>query len=159
MNQMETRRMCPQCRAFITTKDRVCPYCNAELGPRAVDRRSPSPILGGLISHAHFTTAIILLINIGLYLVTVVASMRAGNQQAFMNLDGETLLNFGAKFRPYILAGQWWRLVTAGFLHGGLLHIGMNSWVLFDVGAQVETVYGTARYLTIYFVASVLGFL
>jgi len=159
MNQMETRRMCPHCRAFITTKDRVCPYCNAEVGARAIDRRSPGPILGGMISHAQFTTVVILLINVGLYLGTVIASSRAGNNQAFLNLDPETLLDFGAKFRAYILGGQYWRLVTAGFLHGGLLHIGMNMWVLFDVGAQVETVYGTARYLVIYFVGSVLGFI
>ena len=50
-------------------------------------------------------------------------------------------------------------LVTAGFLHGGLIHIFMNSWVLFSVGAQVEETYGTARYLVLYFVSNVLGFL
>ena len=155
---METRRMCPSCRAFITTKDRVCPYCNAEVGARAIDRRYPSPILGGLISHAHFTTTIILVINVGIYLATVLASMRAGNSDAFLNIDPETLLDFGAKFRGYILMGQQWRLVTAGFLHGGLLHIGMNMWVLWDVGAQVEEIYGTIRLLVIYFVGSVLGF-
>ena len=150
--------MCPHCRAFITTKDRVCPYCNGEVGTRAADRRNPAPILGGLIPHAHFTTVIILLINVGLYIATVLASMRAGNNDAFLNLDPDTLLEFGAKFRGYILAGQRWRLVTAGFLHGGLLHIGMNMWVLWDVGAQVEEIYGTARLLVIYFVGSVLGF-
>src|SRR5581483_4442149 len=132
MRQMETRRMCPHCRAFITTKDRVCPYCQAEVGARAVDRRSPAAILG-MIPQAHFTTTIILLINVGLYIATVLASMRAGNNDAFLNIDPETLLNFGAKFRAYILGGQQWRLVTAGFLHGGLLHIGMNMWVLWDV--------------------------
>lgn len=159
MNQMETRRMCPHCRAFITTKDRVCPYCNAEVGARAIDRRNPAPILGGLISHARYTTSILLLINVGLYIATVVASMRAGNNDAFLNLDGNTLFEFGAKVRFAILAGQWWRLVTAGFLHGGLLHIGMNMWVLWDVGAQVEEIYGTARMLVIYFAGSVVGFI
>ena len=56
-------------------------------------------------------------------------------------------------------AGQWWRLVTAGFLHGGILHILMNSWVLFDLGAQVEEIYGGARMLVIYFVANIVGLL
>src|SRR5215471_18858880 len=159
MRQMETRRMCPHCRAFITTKDRVCPYCNAEVGSRAVDSRYPAPILGGLISHARYTTSIIMLINVGLYIATVLASMRAGNNDAFFNLDGNTLFEFGAKVRFAILGGQRWRLVTAGFLHGGLLHIGMNMWVLWDVGAQVEEIYGTARMLVIYFAGSVVGFL
>jgi rhomboid protease GluP len=75
-----------------------------------------------------------------------------------MNLDGYTLIYFGAMFSQLIHAGQWWRLVTAGFLHGGLLHILMNSWVLFDLGAQVEESYGAARMLTFYFVSSVCGF-
>lgn len=157
---MDERRMCPHCRAFITTHDRVCPYCNEKVGPRAVERRDPGAILGGFIPHARFITMLILVVNFGLFLATVVFSQRAGNSNAFMGVDGQTLFAFGAKYRPAILAyGQWWRLVTAGFLHGGLLHIGMNSWVLFDLGAQVEEVYGGVRLIVIYFVATVCGFL
>jgi rhomboid protease GluP len=150
--------MCPNCRAFITTSDRICPYCETEVGPRAVDRRSPAALLGGLIPQAQFTTVVILTINAGLYLATMLYSMRAG-QDAIMNIDGRVLFLFGAKLREAILMGQWWRLVTAGFLHGGLFHILMNSWVLFDLGAQVEEVFGAARMIVIYFVASVCGFL
>lgn len=150
--------MCPHCRAFITDKDRVCPYCNEKVGPRAVERRADVAVLGGFIPHARFTTMMILLINVGLYVATVLYSMKSGNNDAFMNLDGQTLFAFGAKFRPYIAAGQWWRLITAGFLHGGILHIGMNMWVLFDLGAQVEQVYGTSRLLVIYFIANFFGF-
>jgi rhomboid protease GluP len=156
---MDQRRMCPNCRAFITTHDKVCPYCNEKVGPRAVERRDPGAIMGGFIPHARFVTMIILTINFGLYLATVVFSERAG-QGGFMGVDGQTLLAFGAKYRLAILNyGQWWRLVTAGFLHGGLLHIGMNSWVLFDLGAQVEEVYGAARLIVVYFLATVFGFL
>jgi rhomboid protease GluP len=75
-----------------------------------------------------------------------------------MDLDGNALVLFGAKYTPYIAAGQWWRLVTAGFLHGDLIHIFMNSWALFSVGSQVEETYGTARYLVLYFVSTVTGF-
>jgi rhomboid protease GluP len=139
---METRRMCPHCRAFITTSDRVCPYCNEKVGARAIDRRNPSPILG-LIPHAQFVTAIILLINISLYIATMLDS---------------SLLAAGDKARFEIREGQWWRLVTAGFFHGGLLHIGMNSLALFQVGAQVEQIYGASRMLVIYFVATISGF-
>jgi rhomboid protease GluP len=84
--------------------------------------------------------------------------MRAGNSQAFMGLDTRTLVLFGAKVGRGSSLFAWWRLVTAGFLHGGLLHIGMNSWVLFDVGAQVEEIYGTSRMLVIYFIANICGF-
>ena len=64
--------MCPNCRAFITTKDKICPYCGVGVGPRAVDRRHPADVLGGLIPAERFTTTVILMINFGMYLVTAV---------------------------------------------------------------------------------------
>ncbi|MGE5488983.1 MAG: rhomboid family intramembrane serine protease [bacterium] len=154
----ETRRMCPNCRAFVTTRDRVCPYCEVKLGPRAVDRRDATALVGGFIPHARFVTTVILLINFGLFAATVLLSMRRGNAGALMGLDGQTLADFGAKWNTALAAGQWWRLITAGFLHGGLIHILMNSWVLFDLGAMVEEVYGWARLIVIYLAATVAGF-
>jgi rhomboid protease GluP len=147
---MDKRRMCPQCRAFITTDDRVCPYCHEKVVTRAVDRRDPGTILGGFIPHARYTTIIILLINFGMYAATLALTSSVGESRALAIL--------GAKYGPWILAGQWWRLVTAGFLHGGLTHILMNSWVLFDLGAQVEEVYGMNRMIVFYFVSTVGGF-
>lgn len=151
--------MCPHCRAFITTSDRVCPYCHETVGPRAIDRRDPGAILGGFIPHARFITVMILLINFGLYIATTLYSMRSGNGQAISGIDGRTLFLFGAKHRQMIFAGQWWRLITAGFLHGGLMHILMNSWVLFDLGAQIEQVYGANRLIVFYFLSTFFGFL
>jgi rhomboid protease GluP len=150
--------MCPHCRAFITTSDKVCPYCGEHVGPRAIDLRGGTQdFLAGFIPHARFNTVLILVINFGLYIATVLYSMRSG-QGNVLDIDIDTLLAFGAKFGPLIGAGQWWRLVTAGFLHGGLMHILMNSWALFDLGAAVEEIYGTARMLVIYFVSNVTGF-
>src|ERR1700733_11326051 len=141
--------MCPNCRAFITTDDKVCPYCQAVVGPRAVERRSTADALGGLIPHARFTTVVIMLINTGFYVATIVYSMRNGGRG--LDPTGPALALFGAKLAPGTIGGgQWWRLVTAGFLHGGLFHILMNMWVLFDLGAQVEEICGTSRLLTMY---------
>jgi rhomboid protease GluP len=148
--------MCPHCRAFITTNDRVCPYCDEPVGPRAVDREGPA-MLAGFIPRARFNTVIILLINFGLYIATALYSMR-GEGGSALGIDGRTLVLFGAKFGPALAVGQWWRLITANFLHGGLLHILMNSWVLFDVGAAVEEIYGASRMYVIYLVAGICGF-
>src|ERR1700704_3036025 len=156
---MDSRRMCPHCRAFITDKDRVCPYCHEQVGARAIDRRSPADALGGLIPQERFTTSMILLLNVGLFIATVVLSMKSDNTGALMGLDSRTLYQFGAKYRASILAGEWWRLMTAGFLHGGLMHIAMNMYVLYDLGPQVEELYGTHRYLVIYLLSSAGGFL
>src|ERR1019366_2346356 len=135
---MDPRRMCPHCRAFITTKDRVCPYCNEAVAPRRVSGDDSSQLVGGFIPHFRFNTTIILLLNFGLYI--------------------RTLVLFGAKWNVGLAQGEYWRLVTAGFLHGGLFHILMNSWVLFDLGAQVEELYGSSRMLVIYFLSTVGGF-
>jgi rhomboid protease GluP len=161
--------MCPNCRAFITVDDKVCPYCELKLGARAIDLRSSANVLGGLIPQARFTTMMILLINAGFFLATVLYSSRTTGHFGF-DLDNRTLFDFGAKegqaiFGPGVLIdsvlaqGQWWRLITAGFLHGGLLHILMNSWVLFDLGVAVEASYGTSRYLVIYFISTITGYL
>ncbi len=149
--------MCPHCRAFITTSDSVCPYCETKVGPRAADRLGGGSLLAGIIPQARFVTVMILTLNFGLYLVTVLYSMRSGHD-ALMDIDARTLFLFGGKHREAIFFGQWWRLVTAGFLHGGLFHILMNSWVLFDLGAQVEEVFGQRRLVVIYFVSTVVGF-
>ncbi len=150
--------MCPHCRAFISSRDRICPYCDAAVGPRAVDRRRPGEVLGGLIPQARFVTVMILTINVGLYAATALFSMRSG-YAGFMDIDPRTLYQFGAKYPEAIFLGQWWRLITAGFLHGGLFHILMNSWVLFDLGAQVEEIYGARRLIVMYFLSTVAGFL
>ena len=152
----DPRRMCPHCRAFITTKDRTCPYCNEAVAPRQA-REAATGVLAGFIPQARYNTTLILLINAGLFMATAIYSTKSG-QGNLLDIDGLTLLNFGAKYTPVIALGQWWRLVTAGFLHGGLLHIAMNSWAMFDLGAQVDELYGTSRMLVIYFISSVCGF-
>jgi rhomboid protease GluP len=157
---MENRRMCPHCRAFITTRDRVCPYCHETVGPKAATRRTDGDsVLAGFIPHARFTTTMILLLNAALYLATGLYSMSSGRGN-LIDIDVDTLKQFGAKDYPLMVyRGEWWRLVTAGFLHGGLLHIAMNSWVLFDLGAQIEEVFGSTRLIVIYFCATIGGFL
>ncbi|MGH9435591.1 MAG: rhomboid family intramembrane serine protease, partial [Terriglobia bacterium] len=68
------------------------------------------------------------------------------------------LLRMGAK-SPMIFAGQWWRLVTAIFLHAGLIHIGFNLWVLFDIGPMVEDLFCSSKYVVLYLVTGVFGYM
>ncbi|WP_332691062.1 rhomboid family intramembrane serine protease [Halalkalibacter lacteus] len=68
-----------------------------------------------------------------------------------------TLIEFGAKYNPLIIEGEWWRLLSAMFLHITFLHLFMNSLALFYLGGAVERMYGTARFLIIYFIAGLTG--
>jgi len=63
----------------------------------------------------------------------------------------------GAKVNSLIQAGQYWRLITAMFLHGSLLHIGFNAYALYVLGPEAERIYGTPRFLALYFIAGLAG--
>lgn len=69
----------------------------------------------------------------------------------------ERLLDMGALQPLYIADGQYWRLLTAIFLHAGLLHIAFNSYALWLFGAIVESTFGRTRFLLIYFVSGFLA--
>jgi len=69
----------------------------------------------------------------------------------------DTLIEMGAKYNPYILDGEWWRMVTSMFLHIGLLHLVMNMLAIYYLGTIVERIYGNMRFLFIYFLAGIGG--
>ena len=135
MKAVEKRRMCPNCRAFISISDRVCPYCGVNVGPRAIDLRA-SQFTASLLPRANLSSLIILVINIAFFLVELIVNYRIFNASP-ENLRIEVAVILGAKYGPLIHAGQYWRLITAGFLHGRFIHIAMNSWALFDLVGEV----------------------
>jgi rhomboid protease GluP len=64
------------------------------------------------------------------------------------------LLNHGALLGDACTQyGEWWRVITGGFLHGGIAHIGFNMLALVQLGTAVEDEYGKSRFLLIYFIA------
>ncbi|RWR15119.1 rhomboid family protein [Siminovitchia fortis] len=69
----------------------------------------------------------------------------------------ETLIQYGAKFNPLILAGEWWRFFTPIFLHIGLLHLLMNTLALYYLGTAVERIFGRFRFLWIYLFSGFAG--
>jgi rhomboid protease GluP len=73
-------------------------------------------------------------------------------------ISGRVLQQLGASSPLPVNLAQPWRFVMAVFLHGSLLHIAFNMWVLMDFGPQVEEMYGSARYLFIYVATGVGGY-
>ena len=88
--------------------------------------------------------------NVIVYLIT--ASQGAG-----LNSPGGTLFAKWALFGPLVAQGDWWRLITAAFLHASVLHIGLNMYVLWIIGAPVEHYLGRSRFLALYFVSGLAG--
>lgn len=69
----------------------------------------------------------------------------------------ETLLDWGANYGPATLDGQWWRLLTCTFVHIGIIHIGLNMWVLWNIGQLVERLAGNAGFLILYLLSGLFG--
>jgi len=89
-------------------------------------------------------------LNVLVYLVTVA-------QGAGINQPGGKLFEQWALYGYGVGHGGWWRLITAAFLHGNLLHIGFNMFVLYAVGSAVEVFLGPLRYLALYLVSGLAG--
>lgn len=65
------------------------------------------------------------------------------------------LIQWGANFGPLTLSGQWWRLLTAIFVHIGLIHIAFNMWCLWDLGMLAEGLYGRWTFASIYLLTGI----
>ena len=117
----------------------------------------------GVIPTPTSVTSILVAANIAIYAVEWYLTENAGGPGAGSGLIGgirtEVMLRLGAKFGPLMFAGEWWRLVTAMFLHAGLLHIGFNLWCLFDVGPEVESLFSATKFTVLYLATGVIGFI
>lgn len=71
-------------------------------------------------------------------------------------LTGTLLVKSFALFAPLVTSGEWWRLITAGFLHGSIIHLLFNVYILWVIGSQLESIVGKVKFIIIYFV-SLLG--
>lgn len=96
-------------------------------------------------------TYLLIALNIAYYIVSAVLSKN------ILNIDINVLVYLGAKYNAGIMRGEYYRLITCAFLHGGLLHIALNMYALFIIGPLVEKIYGRLKYIIIYFVSAILS--
>lgn len=96
-------------------------------------------------------TYALIAINVLVFLATVATGA------SFVQPSAESLLPWGADFAPLTTNGQWWRIVTCCFLHFGIIHLGMNMYVLFQAGPFTERLFGRLRYIVLYMLAGVGG--
>jgi len=89
-------------------------------------------------------------VNVLVYLITVA-------QGAGINQPGGKLFEKWILFGPFVARGDWWRLITAAFLHGSVVHIALNMLALYWLGGAVETYLGPLRYLALYLVSGLAG--
>jgi len=96
--------------------------------------------------HDPLWTYVLLVANV---LVWVAMTVLGGSENPAI------LVLFGAKYTPLILAGQYWRLLTAVFVHVGIAHLVFNAYALFSFGLEVERRFGRARFLALYLLSGI----
>jgi membrane associated rhomboid family serine protease len=98
-----------------------------------------------------YITPILINLNLIVFIAMVIAGF------GFVSFKGEALLNWGANYRPETTDGQWWRLLTNIFMHGGLMHILANMYGLLFVGIFLEPLLGKTKYLLIYLTTGIIA--
>jgi membrane associated rhomboid family serine protease len=99
----------------------------------------------------------ILIINIFMYVLTLLFSGNTFLKSLWVGGDVQTLIRAGASLGIYVEQGQYYRLVSSLFLHGGLLHLFFNSYALYLFGTIVESVFGSHRFAVVYFISGLVG--
>ena len=96
-------------------------------------------------------------ILIGICVVTFIGGTAGGASATGSGIGGSTLLTEGALSRVAIADGEYWRLITAGFLHAGFFHLLFNMFSLYILGSLLEPAIGRVRFALIYFVSLLAG--
>jgi membrane associated rhomboid family serine protease len=135
---------------------KICQWCVQheayQRGEIAEDARQPvmhTPWVRRATQPAIGLTQMIFGINTAIFLGMALA---AGN---LMEFSPQELIRWGGNWGPLTLNGEWWRLLTCVFVHGGILHIAFNMWCLWNLGELSESLYGRWTYAAVYLICGI----
>jgi rhomboid protease GluP len=149
--------VCPSCGSLVGVRDDKCYTCG---------RSNPglwgfAPMLRNLGVDFPFAQ-IVVGICVTVWVITLLMSggqVGGGGMLSLLSPNSNILLLFGASGAlPVFAAGRWWTVLSAGWLHAGLLHIGMNMYWVWQMGPAITELFGPARTVIIYIVGGVAGF-
>lgn len=154
------RPICADCATFAPVGIR-CPEHAGSGQPKPVTSRiRPRPVRRApglaLASGSAPITKLLIAVNVAIYLV-------GASQGGGLADPGQSIYTNGSfyertvLFGPFVAHGDWWRLVTAMFLHENILHIGFNMFALWVIGTPVEQYLGRTRYIGLYLVSGLAG--
>jgi membrane associated rhomboid family serine protease len=139
------RPICPKCMITAPVGFQ-CPECvkGAPVVRRYSEMRRPS-------SQQMVVTTALIAVNVAVFLVSI------SGGGSMMSSRGNRLAVDYALFGPAVADGDWYRLITAGFLHYGLLHVGFNMFILYQLGQLLEPAFGRVRFALLYTTALLGG--
>ena len=151
-------RMCRECRTLVQRSASVCPACGASM--RGIPKGGLARLLGFALPGRTSVTTLLLSANVLMCIVALAIGGLGpqGNPLRMLSPPGEVLFLLGEKWTPAILHGQVWRLVTANYLHVGLLHLVFNGYALMSLGPLIEESFGARKFFLLYTVTGVCAF-
>ncbi len=125
-----------------------------------IDYWSPStPVIWGLLA-ANIGIFALMWLARWKFKAEIVGPLRelfALHPNASAMLHAQQLVDWGSNVGRYTRGGQWWRLVSSMFLHGSVWHLGFNMLALWQVGRLAERIFGSTRFVALYFIAGIAG--
>lgn len=123
-----------------------CPECVAA---GQASTRQVTNLVGGRVAVRPRVTTALIGINLSVFALGFLVAIGGG--------ESTLIADYGMWPLGIAINGEWWRLLTSAFLHGGMLHIAFNMYVLYLLGPVLERVLGSGRFLTLYLVAALGG--
>lgn len=151
--------LCPDCRKLISKNERHCPHCGTSRPGMAIKQT----FLFKLLYDPEVFAKAVIGLNIGMYAISLLLnSNRPGlslNPFTLLSPESSSLMLLGATGQiPIDQYQRWWTLISANYLHGGILHLLFNMTAFWQLCPIVIREYGICRTLAIYSVSGVIGF-
>jgi rhomboid protease GluP len=151
--------LCPGCRKLISSDEPACPYC----GLSKPGSRLKNLFFNRFSAASIDIVKILIYVNITFFILSIFLNPSglglSANPLNFLSPSDKSLFLLGATgTMPINFYGRWWTLVSASFLHGGILHIFFNMAALGQLGPFVLREFGFNRFFIIYIVTGVAGF-
>ena len=146
------RPVCTDCVTFAPVGLRCPDHAGTPArAPRAVRSvQRPLARRGIVIPSEALVTRVLVALNVIVYLITVA-------QGGGLNDPGGSLFAKWILFGPFVEQGDWWRLITAAFLHASIWHIAFNMYALWWLGSVIEGAIGSVRFLFLYLACGLAG--
>jgi membrane associated rhomboid family serine protease len=139
------RPICPECMTPTPVGMR-CPEC----------ARQKTRVVRGTGGSGGFDRAPATFVLIGLNVIAYLVEIASGSGGFGGGAITGVTLDFGL-FGPSVADGEWYRIVTCGFLHASLFHLGFNMFALYVIGQLLEPALGTPRFVALYFASLIAG--
>ncbi|UCH07458.1 MAG: rhomboid family intramembrane serine protease [Deltaproteobacteria bacterium] len=152
--------LCPNCKKLISADEPRCPHCGIA---RPGSRLKNNPFTRLFVSTDQIVKAIVL-VNVGMYIISLLlgpwSSGFSMNPLSLLSPSNRSLLLLGATGTvPIDRLHRWWTLISANYLHAGLLHILFNMIALRQIAPLVIREFGPHRMVILYLLSGIIGFL